>query len=148
MAAVSKEIVFDRPAEQVFAVLADYARYPEFVPGIKACRVLPGKGDPQVEYELDLGLKRVRYVLRHVETRPTRITWSLVSGDMMKVSNGEWALTPEGGATRARYTVDIQISKPPLIPQSVIDKVSDELTRVQLPKTLEAFKARVERAAP
>jgi len=145
MAAVSKEIVFDRPAEQVFAVLADYARYPEFVPGIKGCRVLPGKGDPQVEYELDLGLKRIKYVLRHVETRPTRITWTLVSGDMMKVSSGEWALTAEGDATRARYTVDIQISKPPLIPQSVIDKVSDELTRVQLPKTLEAFKARVER---
>jgi ribosome-associated toxin RatA of RatAB toxin-antitoxin module len=146
MAAVTKEIVFDRPAEQVFDVLADYARYPEFVPGIKACRVLPGKGAARdVEYELDLGLKRVKYVLRHVEARPARITWSLVSGDMMKVSNGEWALTAEGGATRARYTVDIQISKPALIPQSVIDKVSDELTRVQLPKTMEAFKARVER---
>ena len=148
MAAVSKEIVFDRPAEEVFEVLIDYARYPEFVPGIKACRVLPGKGDRQVEYELDLGLKRIRYVLRHVETRPTRITWSLVSGEMMKVSNGEWALTADGAATRARYTVDIQISKPPLIPQSVIDKVSDELTRVQLPRTLEAFKARVERGGP
>jgi coenzyme Q-binding protein COQ10 len=145
MAAVTKEIVFDRPAEQVFAVLADYARYPEFVPGIKGCRVLPGKGDRQVEYELDLGLKRIKYVLRHVEHPPTRITWSLVSGEMMKVSDGEWALTAEGDATRARYTVDIQISKPPLIPQSIIDKVSDELTRVQLPRTLEAFKARVER---
>jgi ribosome-associated toxin RatA of RatAB toxin-antitoxin module len=146
MAAVSKEIVFERPAEQVFEVLADYARYPEFVPGIKGCRILPGKGDRHVEYELDLGLKRIKYVLRHVEARPTRITWTLVSGDMMKVSNGEWALTAEGSSTRARYTVDIQISKPPLIPQSIIDKVSDELTRVQLPKTLEAFKARVERA--
>jgi coenzyme Q-binding protein COQ10 len=144
MTAVTKEIVFDRPAEQVFDVLVDYGRYPEFVPGIKGCRLLPAKGQRHVEYELDLGLKRVRYVLHHVETRPTRITWSLVSGEMMKVSNGEWLLTAEGGSTRARYTVDIQISKPPLIPQSVIDRISDELTRVQLPKTLEAFKARVE----
>ena len=146
MAAVTKEIVFDRAADQVFDVLTDYARYPEFVPGIKACRVLPVKGERQVEYELDLGLKRIKYVLRHVETRPTRVTWSLVAGEMMKVSSGEWALAAEGGVTRARYTVDIQISKPPLIPQSVIDRVSDELTRVQLPRTLEAFKARVERS--
>jgi ribosome-associated toxin RatA of RatAB toxin-antitoxin module len=146
MAAVSKEIVFDRTAEQVFDVLVDYAHYPEFVPGIKGCRVLSGKADRQVEYELDLGLKRVKYVLRHVETRPTRVTWSLVSGDMMKVSNGEWLLVEEGGGTRGRYTVDIQIAKPALIPQSVIDKLTDEMTRVQLPKTLEAFKARVERA--
>ena len=146
MAAVTKEIVFDRPAEQVFDVLVDYPRYPEFVPGIKACRVLPVKGERHVEYELDLGLKRVKYVLHHVERRPLQVTWSLVSGEMMKVSNGEWALTAEGATTRARYTVDIQISRPALIPQSVIDKVSDELTRVQLPKTLEAFKARIERS--
>lgn len=147
MAAVSREIVFARSAEKVFDVLVDYARYPEFVPGIKGCRILPGKAARDVEYELDLGIKRVKYVLRHVEERPLRVAWSLVSGDMMKVSNGSWALTPDGGSTRALYTVDIQISKPPLIPQSVIDKVSDELTRVQLPKTLEAFKARVERLA-
>jgi ribosome-associated toxin RatA of RatAB toxin-antitoxin module len=146
MAAVSKEIVIDRTPDQVFDVLVDYASYPEFVPGIKSCRVLPGKAERQVEYELDLGLKRIKYVLRHVETRPTLVTWSLVSGEMMKVSNGEWALSAEGGATRARYTVDIQITKPLLIPQSVIDRVSDELTRVQLPKTLEAFKARAERS--
>ena len=145
MAAVTKEIVFDRPAEQVFAVLADYARYPEFVPGIGACRPKAG-ADRLVEYELDLGIKRIKYVLRHLEERPRRVSWSLESGELMKVSNGEWALSPEGGATRARYTVDIQISKPPFIPQSVIDRVSDELTRVQLPKTLEAFKARVERS--
>ena len=145
MAAVTREIVFDRPAERVFEVLVDYARYPEFVPGIKGCRVLPAKGERQVEYEIDLGIKRIRYVLRHVEERPTRVSWTLVSGELMKVSNGEWALTAQGDRTHARYTVDVQISKPPLIPQSVIDRVSDELTRVQLPKTLEAFKARIER---
>jgi ribosome-associated toxin RatA of RatAB toxin-antitoxin module len=145
MTAVSREIVFDRAPDQVFDVLIDYARYPEFVPGIKGCRVLPGGKDRQVEYELDLGIKRIKYVLRHLEARPLRITWSLVSGELMKVSSGSWELTPEGPGTRARYTVDIQISKPPLIPQLVIDRVTDELTRVQLPKTLEAFKARVER---
>jgi len=148
MAAVTREIVFDRTPERVFDVLIDYLRYPEFVPGIKGCRPLAGAagaGDRQVEYELDLGIRRIKYVLRHVEERPRRITWSLVSGELMKVSSGSWELTAEGSKTRARYTVDIQISKPPLIPQSVIDRVTDELTRVQLPRTLEAFKARVER---
>jgi hypothetical protein len=63
----------------------------------------------------------------------------------MKVSSGGWELAAEGSRTRAVYSVDIQIAKPPLIPQAVIDRVSDELTRVQLPRTLEAFKARAER---
>ncbi len=144
MAVVSKEVVIEAPADRLFDVIVDYARYPEFVPGIKGCRVLPGKKDRDVEYELDLGIKRIKYVLRHVEARPTRVSWSLVSGDMMKVSSGSWDLTADGPRTRAVYSVDIQISKPPLIPQSIIDKVTDELTRVQLPRTLEAFKARAE----
>ncbi len=145
MAEVSREIVIACAPDRLFDVVVDYARYADFVPGIKACRVLPGQGDRRVEYELDLGLKRIRYVLRHVEQRPTRVSWSLVSGDALKISNGSWELAPEGSGTRARYSVEIQIAKPPFIPQSVVDKLTDELTRVQLPKTLEAFKARAER---
>lgn len=145
MAEVSREIVMACTPDRLFDVVVDYARYPEFVPGIKACRVLPGSGDRQVEYELDIGLKRIKYVLRHLEKRPTRVSWSLVSGDSLKVSNGSWELTPEGNGTKARYSVDIQVAKPPLIPQSIIDKLTDELTRVQLPKTLDAFKTRAER---
>jgi ribosome-associated toxin RatA of RatAB toxin-antitoxin module len=146
MAEVSKEIVIGCPPDRLFDVLVDYPRYPEFVPGIKACRVLPGGSDRRVEYQLDLGFKRITYVLLHVEQRPTRVTWSLVSGDALKVSSGSWTLTPEGSGTRARYSVDIQIVKPLLIPQSVIDTLTDELTRVQLPRTLDAFKARAEQA--
>jgi coenzyme Q-binding protein COQ10 len=145
MAEVSKEIVIGCTPDRLFEVLIDYAHYPEFVPGIKACRVLPGKGERRVEYELDIGLKRIRYVLLHAEQRPIRVAWSLISGDALKVSSGSWELQPEGSGTRARYSVDIQIAKPPLIPQSVIDKITDELTRVQLPRTLDAFKARAER---
>jgi len=63
----------------------------------------------------------------------------------MKVSNGSWELTPDGEQTRARYTVEIQITKPVLIPQALVDRVTDQLTRVQLPRTLEAFKARAEK---
>ncbi len=145
-AVLSKEVVIGVPVEQFFDLLLDYERYPEFVPNLKACRVLPGRGHKDIEYELDLGIKRIRYTLRHIEERPRRIAWSLVGGDMMKVSNGSWELWDEGGCTRARYSVEIQIAKPPLIPQAIVDRVSDELTRVQLPKTLQAFKVRAERA--
>jgi ribosome-associated toxin RatA of RatAB toxin-antitoxin module len=144
MAHVSKQVIVDVPRERIYDIVVDYARYPEFVPGIRACRVREVGGEKHVEYELDLGIKRIRYVLRMSEERPSRVSWSLVSGDMMKVSNGSWDLADEGGRTRAVYGVDIQISRPPLVPQAIVDRVSDELTRVQLPKTLEAFRARAE----
>lgn len=145
MALVSEEVVVDATVEELFDVVVDYARYPEFVPGIKACRVRDAGGEKHVEYELDLGLRRIRYVLRHEEERPRRVSWSLVSGEALKASSGSWELTPEGDRTRARYSVDIQIAKPPLVPQVVLDRMSDQLTKVQLPRTLQAFKARAER---
>ena len=145
MAVVKQQIVVDVPVDRLYEVITDYEAYPEFVPGIKGCRVKK-EGSPRlVEYELDLGLKRVKYTLGHQETKNAKVTWSLVQGDMMKVSNGSWELEDLGGGkTRARYAVEVQISKPPLVPQSVIDKLSDEMNRVQLPKILAAFKARAE----
>ena len=143
MAVVSREVLVDAPVERFFDLVVDYQRYPEFVPGIKACRVR-SQNPKEVEYELDVGIRRIRYVLRHVEERPRRVAWSLVSGDMMKVSNGSWELAAEGGRTRARYSLEVQVAKPPLIPQMVVDRISDELTRVALPRTLEAFKKRAE----
>jgi ribosome-associated toxin RatA of RatAB toxin-antitoxin module len=145
MAAVAQEVVIGVAPEALFDVIVDYARYPEFVPGIKACQVRTVGGEKHVEYELDIGLRRVRYVLRHDETRPTRVTWSLVSGDTMKISNGSWDLAPDGaGRTRARYAVEVQLAKLPLVPQKLIDRMTDEMTRVQLPRTLEAFRRRAE----
>ncbi len=144
MASVTKQVIIEAPLEKVFDIVADYERYPEFVPGIRSCKVRSANGEKHVEYELDLGVRRIRYVLRHEEQRPTRVSWSLVSGDMMKVSNGSWELAAEGGRTRALYSVEIQITRPPLVPQMIVDRVSDELTRIQLPKTLDAFKARAE----
>ena len=144
MSVVKKQVVIDTPVERFYEIVVDYERYPEFVPGIRRCRVRSGKGEKQVEYELDLGIRRISYVLRHEEQRPRRVTWSLVSGDMMKVSNGSWELSADDGKTKAIYSVEIQISRPPLVPQALVDRVSDELTRIQLPKTLDAFKARAE----
>jgi ribosome-associated toxin RatA of RatAB toxin-antitoxin module len=145
MAKVTKQVVVDAPLERFYALVVDYERYPEFVPGIHGCRIVSEKPRKHVEYQLDLGIKRIKYVLEMHEKEPTHVAWSLVSGDMMKVSNGSWELSPQDGRTHAIYTVEIQVSRPPLVPQAIVDRVSDEMTRIQLPKTLDAFKTRAER---
>jgi coenzyme Q-binding protein COQ10 len=143
---VSKEMVVDVPLERFWEVVADYEAYPGFVPSVKRTQVVRAdKGVKDVEYEVDLGVKTIKYTLRHLEHAPDRMTWSLVKGEMMKVSNGAWELSHHAGKTLARYTVEVQVQKPPLVPQSIMDRVSDELTKVQLPRTLDAFKAQAER---
>jgi coenzyme Q-binding protein COQ10 len=143
---VSKEMVVDVPLERFWEVVADYEAYPGFVPSVKRTQVVRAdKGVKDVEYEVDLGVKTIKYTLRHLEHAPDRMTWSLVKGEMMKVSNGAWELSHHAGKTLARYTVEVQVQKPPLVPQSIMDRVSDELTKVQLPRTLDAFKAQAEK---
>ena len=145
MGAVFREIWIAAPIDRVFAVIVDYARYAEFVPGVRACRALAATADGhRVEYEVDVAVRRVRYVLAHREQRPVRVDWSLVSGDFFARSDGSWDLAEERGGTRARYSLDVRIHRPPLVPSVLVDRVVDELTRVQLPLTLEAFKARAE----
>jgi len=142
---ISKEMVIGVPVERFYDLVVDYESYPAFVPSVRSCKVVHvAKGYRDVEYRIDLGVKTIEYVLRHVEVRPGKVTWSLVKGDMMKVSNGSWELQPHAGNTLARYTVEVQVAKPPLIPQAIVDRVSDELTKVQLPRTLAAFKSRAE----
>ena len=146
---ISREMVIRVGVEHFYDLVVDYERYPEFVPSVRECRVVHvAKGYRDVEYRVDLGVKTIQYVLRHVEVRPEIVTWSLVRGDMMKVSNGAWELKPHAGQTLARYTVEVQVTKPPLIPQAIVDRVSDELSKVQLPRTLEAFRARAEKGQP
>ncbi len=143
----TRDVLVAAPLDRFFDVVADFARYGEFVPGVKSTRLLPGAagGPVDVEYTVDLGVKTVRYVLRHELERPRSMRWHLVSGEWMKVSNGSWELEDEGGKTRARYSVEVQIQKPPLVPQSIVDRMTDELTKVQLHRVLEAFRARAER---
>lgn len=143
---VMREVVVEAPVERLFALVMDFERYPEFVPGVKACRAKPPAADGSIdaEYEVDVGVKTIRYTLRHVPVPPTALTWSLVSGDWMKVLNGSWELADAGGRTRARYAIDVQVAKPALVPQSVVDRISDELAKVQLHRVLDAFKARAE----
>lgn len=141
---VSSEVLVAVPPERLFEVIRDYDRYPEFVPTVKSCRARRGPAGLEVDYELDLGLKKVSYTLKLAEEPPRKVSWTLAKSDWMKVSSGSWELFDQGGKTRAVYSVDIQIQKPPLIPQSIVDRISDELTRVQLPRMLEAFRKRAE----
>lgn len=148
MAAASLEVRIAAPPDRVWGVLVDYPRYPEFVPGVRGCRVIPAPGGAcHVEYDVDLGIRKIRYVLALREEKPRRLSWTLVEGELLTRSEGQWELTEIGGATLARYTVDVQITRPPLVPRFVVDRVVDELTRVQLPALVHAFKARAEGSA-
>ncbi len=106
----SAEVAAD--VEDCVAVLLDFERYPEWSAPITGARILEydatGRGQ-DVEFELDMKIRTVRYVLRYAYELPGRATWQLVEGDVTAVS-GAYEFEPlPAGRCRAtcRQAVDL-----------------------------------------
>ncbi len=142
MPGATRSIVINAPMERVFSVIADYAKYPEFLPEVKSIRTSKRQGtDVDVHYEVEV-LKRIRYTLRLREEPPNRISWTFVEGELMRDNRGQWMLETVGeGKTRATYNIQMKLG--PLVPKSIVNALVDS----SLPKMLEAFKKRSESAA-
>ena len=141
MARVSRSILVDVAPEVFLAVVQDYARYPEFVPEVKAVRVGARQGGAvEVTYWLDVKLRLFEFTLRHV-TRPRgRIEWTLVrGGEFMRANEGAWTIeSTQGGGTRATYEIEIDLG--PMVPGALEKALADR----GLPNMLANFKTRAE----
>ena len=140
MAKAEKSIVIEAPIEKAFEVIADYEKYPEFLPEVKSAKVGFGSGSiKEVTYQVDIKAKVISYTLKHTAERPRRLAWTMIKGEMMKGNDGSWTLEPDGkGGTNATYSIDLKLSS--LVP-SFIEKA---LAEQSLPTLLANFKKRAE----
>jgi ribosome-associated toxin RatA of RatAB toxin-antitoxin module len=75
--------------EQCFAAITDFAAYPRWSSVISKTTVLDAHPDGlprRVEFELDMKIRTVRYVLDYSYRRPHRLDWKLVEGDVEDVA--------------------------------------------------------------
>ncbi|GGD75619.1 type II toxin-antitoxin system RatA family toxin [Croceicoccus mobilis] len=97
----------DYSAEQMFDLVADVARYPEFLPWVVATRV---KSNTETEMVADMmvGFKalRERFTSKVHKNRPDSIVVEYVDGPLSKLENS-WRFEPlEGGRSRIHFCVD------------------------------------------
>jgi len=139
MPGATRSIVITAPMDKLFAVIADYQSYPQFLPEVKSIRISKRLGsEVDVHYEIEV-LKKIRYTLRLKEEPPNLISWTFVQGELMRDNRGRWLLEPAGeGKTKATYSIDMKLG--PLVPKSIVNVLVDS----SLPKMLEAFKKRAE----
>ncbi len=138
MPRAEQQVLIDAPIDEVFRIITDYERYPEFLSDMKEV-VVESRHDgvAVVRFELEL-IMRVSYTLRLVEDAPRGVSWTLDHAKMMVENNGGWTLVKEGDRTRATYALEVKLRG--LIPKSV----STRLLGTTLPQTLQQFKARSE----
>ncbi|MBL8556349.1 MAG: SRPBCC family protein [Phenylobacterium sp.] len=100
--------------EQLFALVGDVERYPEFVPWITSMRTWnrrrTGEGVDQVDAEAGVGFSflKERFATRvHRDGAARQIDVNLLSGPFRKLTN-RWRFLPDGAGTRIEFDIDFQ----------------------------------------
>lgn len=129
--------------DDCFRVLVEFERYPDWSSPIKVCRVVDRHPDGlprRVEFQLDMTIKTLRYVLEYEYDRPHGARWHLVEGDVAGVE-GEYRFEADGAGARATCTqaIDLGFWVPGFIRKTFEAKA--------LHDSVEEFRAAVERGA-
>jgi len=93
----------DATPEECFAAIVDFAAYPDWSSAISACNVREYDENGRarvVEFELDMRIKMIRYVLAYRAEPPHKLEWSLVEGDLAGVE-GSYHFEASGPRTNA-----------------------------------------------
>lgn len=137
---VQAAILLDAPAERIWEVMVDCGGAPEFVPGLRECRVMEqGDGWEVLQHRVRISslLPQVTYRFRATYRRPERIDFVRISGDL-DAMEGSWTLLPVDEArTVVRYSVYLDPGF--LAPQWLVRQA----LRRDLPELLRALRRRV-----
>ena len=92
--------------EQMFDLVADVARYPDFLPWVVATRVRSDSDDEMVA-DMLVGFKAIRekFTSKVIKSRPERLQVRYVDGPLRDLDNN-WRFRPEGGGCAVDFSVD------------------------------------------
>jgi ribosome-associated toxin RatA of RatAB toxin-antitoxin module len=112
----TQSIVVDAPPQEIMAVIADFAAYPEWANAVKKTEVLEEGQDgraQQVRFTLDAGPFKDVYTLAYDWAADgLSVSWTLVKGQMQRSQNGRYLLTRDGDKTKVTYTLAVQLAVP------------------------------------
>lgn len=123
-------------AEQMFDLVADVARYPEFLPWIVATRV---RADSAHEMTADMliGFKSLRekFTSRVTKDRPSAITVHYIDGPLRDLDN-RWHFRPTDGGCEVDFCVDFTFRN------AVFEALAGQYFDRAFHKMMAAFEAR------
>ena len=128
--------------EQLFHIVADVRRYPDFIPYLGAMRVWdeqtpePGLGTFKAEASIGYGLFRERFgTAVRADTRDWSVEASLLSGPFNRLLN-RWKFAPQEHGTVVDFYIDMEL-RPKLL-KAVVDANAERVTD----KIVRSFEAR------
>jgi len=133
----SEKRILPYTPEQVFALVADVGRYPEFLPWCKAARIVR-QDERGLTADLVIGYKIFTEKFRSEVTldRPNRIEVKYLSGPLSHLTN-QWEFRPKGkGGCELSFHVDFDFHS------SILGVAMEAFFDKALLKMVAAFEAR------
>jgi uncharacterized membrane protein len=112
----TQSIVIDAPPDRVAAVIADFAKYPEWVEAMKSIDILEEYEDgyaSQVRFVIDAGPVVDEYTLQYEYAEDlSRIEWRLVApSKMQKEQVGSYDIEGnDDGTSTVTYTLSVELA--------------------------------------
>ena len=99
--------------EQMFALVQDFERYPQFVPWVASAQLIE-RNDDMVIAKLDMHRSgfRERFTTRNTLRQPSEIRMELVNGPF-KALDGRWTFEPIADrGTKVSLTINFEFANP------------------------------------
>ena len=141
----TSSIVIDAGPAAVMEVIGDFDSYPTWAKGVKRAEVVkegPEGWAEQVFFELDVSPIKDEYTLTYVWDGYDEVTWTLVSGKMLRALDGAYTLRDLGnGTTEVTYRLALDVSIP------LIGMLKRKGEKILIDTALKGLKKRVESLA-
>lgn len=129
---------FPYSPEQLFALVADVEKYPQFLPWCRAARVTERQEHTFLgELIISFAHMSESYVSRITLTPYSAIDVVMVRGPFEHLTNS-WRFTPEHGGTRIDFTLDFQFRS------KILEKLMGGLFAKATARMVDAFSARAD----
>ncbi|MFE2417729.1 SRPBCC family protein [Streptomyces hokutonensis] len=138
----SSSITIEAAPADVMAVIADFARYPDWTGEVKEADVLKtderGRAE-QVRLVMDAGAIKDDQVLAYTWTADNEVSWTLVKSQMLRSLDGAYLLKPTaGGGTEVTYLLTVDVKIP------MLGMIKRKAEKVIIDRALAGLKKRVE----
>ncbi|MEU5705220.1 SRPBCC family protein [Streptomyces aurantiacus] len=138
----SSNITIEAAPADVMAVIADFARYPDWTGEVKSAEVLAtdekGRAE-QVRLVMDAGAIKDDQTLGYTWTGDHEVSWTLVKSQMLRSLDGSYTLRPAGlSATEVTYRLTVDVKIP------MLGMIKRKAEKVIIDRALAGLKKRVE----
>jgi ribosome-associated toxin RatA of RatAB toxin-antitoxin module len=108
---VTMAVLISAPADKVFDTITDYPNFKKFMPNIVECEIVKSEGDTtEMDFEIDVPIKNLKYTLRHRHVGKRSVEISLVKGDI-KTGSWRYDLQAVGDKTVMFYSLLTDVSE-------------------------------------